>query len=824
MENQVSDENDGKPRPLDDNNEDKTTKTSSSGDPSLKESGTTTSTGELADNMKSNSQRNFSEVRRQSMLRKNSLNSMMSEISMRVMDESQKHEGKVQKVSVQQGSAAFRQSLVSEVSMEYLPDSTTERGVTRRELLAAEEMDNATPNHPHPGLQFLPLYFLIKRFPALMKLSEKIFQFRWQLSYPLQRRIPFSRYLRKIQIFCTIGELLLILPFFATLIVCTVYSFVCPSVTISGHSARVPLIFAFATAMHNNLFTLLIGIPFERALFYHKLSARLAYVCGLLHTYVAYVFPETSDSMKGKSDEKQQHLFETSLAYLFSHEGAEPNFGNFLVADSINIGGTLIVAFMTTMIITALPYVRSKVFEVFYYIHLLCCCAILGSAFYHTGILVPLLGCLTWGLDFVTRKIIMALWLYPRKASIRIISESAVEVTFPKTSNFNYNPGQYLYIAVPEIGMFEWHPFTISSSPEQKIVSLHIRKAGSWTNALYNLAELENEISILLEGPYGYVGVDLASNRYKMVMLFSGGIGVTPMQSLCNQLMYEHNTGARSLKKVSFIWTERDPNVMPNVDVVRRSSLHSSNHSSVHSLKSLSSVEDDDKDGDNDGDSAPSDEEVEEEAAPDDGFVYEEELFIEQPLNKAKGIASTLLALVPASNVTDEALKKQYPTDALNKDEEDEQDGNARNGKIESNTDQSQTKAEVESATNKQKQVEEGNFDFDDDTLCQSFLDEAYVDPENTNMYDALDLQVYLTTARNNDVNPALADLPFINRRRPNIDQIFRDMRDEAIEQKERYVAVCVCAPKVLVNMCQNACVKYSDKRVRFDFHFEVFD
>lgn len=32
---------------------------------------------------------------------------------------------------------------------------------------------------------------------------------------------------------------------------------------------------------------------------------------------------------------------------------------------------------------------------------------------------------------------------------------------------FHFKPGDYVYINVPEIAKYEWHPFTISSAPEQ---------------------------------------------------------------------------------------------------------------------------------------------------------------------------------------------------------------------------------------------------------------------------------------------------------------------------------------------------------------------
>lgn len=123
---------------------------------------------------------------------------------------------------------------------------------------------------------------------------------------------------------------------------------------------------------------------------------------------------------------------------------------------------------------------------------------------------------------------------------MRHISDTVVELSFPKTKNFDYNTGQYIYLAIPELSIFEWHPFTLSSCPLEDKVTICIRKANTWTKALHKLAETKQEVCLLLEGPYGSVGVDLINtDRYKMNMLISGGIGVTPIQSICNQLVLE---------------------------------------------------------------------------------------------------------------------------------------------------------------------------------------------------------------------------------------------------------------------------------------------
>jgi len=745
------------------------------------------------------------------------------------------------------------QSMLSELSLGELDvkslDSSKHK--TRMSLITPEEIARSSPNHPHPALEYPPLYFLIHRSPFLMNLFKSFIRFRWRVSYPLQRRIPLSRLLRKADIFCTFGELFLILPFFVTLISCTVYSFAYPSVSISGHTARTPLIFAFATAMHNSLLTLLLGLPFERAVFYHKLSARLAFVNGIMHTAVSFFHPNTDIDIQPQQQQNLDHdLVEDVSSTFYSFMGSEPNFGRFLFANSINIGGTGILGFMTLMIITALPFVRRKVFELFYFVHLFCCTAMIGCAFYHTGYLVPLLGSLTWGLDFLIRKVYMALFRYPRKASIRIISESVVEICFPKTPSFHYNPGQYMLLAVPEISFYEWHPFSISSSPEQKIVTFHIRKAGSWTHELYHLADVKNEISILMEGPYGSVGVDVTSERYKMVMLFSGGIGVTPMQALCNQIMYEHSSGLRTMKKLSFIWIERDPNVMQKVDVVRRETINKSTFSR--------SMRDELSEFGGDEDSENKNLDMEASSKPGVGVVPpstysswhrsiiednkddSSDTQLHPTLVEPQGIASTLLALVPASGVTDEALEREYPIEELD-DGEDENDmdyyaeerstvGSFFHSLVPKMSQHGDsTHCEDIGVIEEEQEAMfdvEGDYnpteEFDDNTMCQTFLDDAYNDFDDNAPEDALDLQVYLTSRK--DVDSATLNLPFVHKGRPDIKEIFRKMRDDAIDRGEERVAVCVCAPKIIVNMCHKACVKYSDRKVCFDFHFEVFD
>ena len=43
--------------------------------------------------------------------------------------------------------------------------------------------------------------------------------------------------------------------------------------------------------------------------------------------------------------------------------------------------------------------------------------------------------------------------------------------------------GQYIFINCPQISYFQWHPFTLTSCPEEDYLSVNIKMVGDWTNA-----------------------------------------------------------------------------------------------------------------------------------------------------------------------------------------------------------------------------------------------------------------------------------------------------------------------------------------------------
>ncbi|KAJ7471147.1 NADPH oxidase [Mycena galericulata] len=148
--------------------------------------------------------------------------------------------------------------------------------------------------------------------------------------------------------------------------------------------------------------------------------------------------------------------------------------------------------------------------------------------------------------------------------------------------------GQYIFINCPEISYFQWHPFTLTSAPEEDYISVHIRVVGDFTRALSRAVGCDFESArskrgaaptggkvvnavtnpsinrvlprIMIDGPFGTSSEDFL--KYETVLLVGAGIGVTPFASILKSIWYRMNNfsqkGKTRLSKVYFTWVIRD--------------------------------------------------------------------------------------------------------------------------------------------------------------------------------------------------------------------------------------------------------------------------
>ncbi|ETI54172.1 hypothetical protein F443_02981 [Phytophthora nicotianae P1569] len=346
------------------------------------------------------------------------------------------------------------------------------------------------------------------------------------------------------------GDLILTLPLLLILLAASAVLTNEHDVKMSGIPPTFTMFLVFGLVVRNNsLLLTLTGIPFERALFYHKLFAYATIILTALHAF----------------------------SYRLSNDDGEEEY-----KDSKVITGAIAFVAMIFMYLLSLNKIRRRFFEFFLRVHWVLFIVVIVAAVAH-GAFFALFGILPWFIDMLYRLIFRAR-TYNRGSSntdkvsagivareqvtVHALSGDITRIQFPRVRKdtgeaLEYEAGQYAFICIPAISYLEWHPFTFSSSPNEEMVTIHIKTLGDWTKKLMIAAIDTNNDSpfdILLDGPYGKVSVDIAtSGVYSHYVLFSGGIGVTPMRSIVNWLYTEHREGYRpDIKNVHFVWSVRD--------------------------------------------------------------------------------------------------------------------------------------------------------------------------------------------------------------------------------------------------------------------------
>lgn len=127
---------------------------------------------------------------------------------------------------------------------------------------------------------------------------------------------------------------------------------------------------------------------------------------------------------------------------------------------------------------------------------------------------------------------------------------------------FKMDVGQYVFLNCPAISQLEWHPFTMTSAPEEDFFSVHIRSAGDWTDKLIDIMQKLPEGAqgpkMGVDGPFGTASEDVFD--YEVSMLVGAGIGVTPFASILKSIWYKFKDNDPNLrtKKIYFYWLCRE--------------------------------------------------------------------------------------------------------------------------------------------------------------------------------------------------------------------------------------------------------------------------
>ncbi|KAI1751827.1 cytochrome b-245 heavy chain subunit beta [Xylaria castorea] len=325
-------------------------------------------------------------------------------------------------------------------------------------------------------------------------------------------------------------------------------------------------------------------LPLDENIWFHRQVAYAMLLFTLLHVSAHYV--------NFYNVEKTQVRPQTAVEIHYTQPGG--------------ITGHIMLFCMLLMYTTAHHRIRQQSFETFWYTHHLFIPFLLGMYTHAVGCFVrdtaapvsPFAGDLFWehcigyqgwrwelfaGGLYLTERLYREVRAKRLTKITRVVRHpyDVVEIQFEKPS-FKYKAGQWLFLQVPSLSSYQWHPFTITSCPYDPYVSVHVRQVGDFTKALgdavgaggaqaklyegvdpmgmYEVALQNGQQmpALRIDGPYGAPAEDVFDNE--IAVLIGTGIGVTPWASILKNIWHLRNSPnpPRRLRRVEFIWVCKD--------------------------------------------------------------------------------------------------------------------------------------------------------------------------------------------------------------------------------------------------------------------------
>ncbi|EGG15549.1 superoxide-generating NADPH oxidase flavocytochrome [Cavenderia fasciculata] len=258
--------------------------------------------------------------------------------------------------------------------------------------------------------------------------------------------------------------------------------------------------------------------------------------------------------------------------------------------------GHLMIVVLVLIVTSSIERIRRPMFEVFYYTHHLFAVYFVLICFHGISKLFQYpQQSYYWAAPpfffYLVERIYRIVSSGTRPVLLHMAKQhpsKVLELRLKTDKPFKYNPGQYLYLNCPSIANHEWHPFTITSSPDEPFISVHINIVGNWTGKLYKLLNANEKLGIVqndlmkgpdgkdilrIDGPFGASCENVF--KYRIAVLIGAGIGATPFSSILKHVKYQllnnnnnnnnDNNNSTSekkttMEKVYFFWISREKN------------------------------------------------------------------------------------------------------------------------------------------------------------------------------------------------------------------------------------------------------------------------
>lgn len=203
---------------------------------------------------------------------------------------------------------------------------------------------------------------------------------------------------------------------------------------------------------------------------------------------------------------------------------------------------------------------RSGRFELFHFTHV-AYFALVALLFLH-GPRFWIWAVVPWGWYLIERLVRLRVRRAPSRAlAVRALPSGVTRLDFERPRGFSYAPGDYVFLRIPAVARHEWHPFTLTSAPEDpRRLTVHVRNLGNWSGALYERVlhrmEMGESPIVRIDGPYGSASRHIVDSPHAVAI--AAGIGVTPFASILQSILLNHGRPGSPLRKLRFVWLNRE--------------------------------------------------------------------------------------------------------------------------------------------------------------------------------------------------------------------------------------------------------------------------
>ncbi|KIM21864.1 hypothetical protein M408DRAFT_18293 [Serendipita vermifera MAFF 305830] len=306
--------------------------------------------------------------------------------------------------------------------------------------------------------------------------------------------------------------------------------------------------FVFVLGAKRNLISWITGVSHDKLQVFHQGAAFVVVYMSLVHTISMTI----------------QSLMEVPWADTYA-------------SSYIYWTGFAALGALLWLYIGSLPFVRKRLYEGFYLLHIAASIMFIGFLYAHgldlldtNAYMQATIG--LFGFGIVVRIIMMFISnvLFRHRAQVSLQSGS-IRMTIP--TNMKWSPGMHIFIRFLHVRPFESHPFTIASIPastdsEQNEMVFVIRPEGGFTRVLAEVAATvspERKFPVILDGPYGDEGHN-SLRAYNHVLLLAGGTGITFIAPLLADLVRAIKQKDGPCKKVDLVWAVKNYDAVKNFE------------------------------------------------------------------------------------------------------------------------------------------------------------------------------------------------------------------------------------------------------------------